>query len=143
GSIWEDALRDPVQALHAYRRVQELAPEDLVAIHAIQRVTEAAGRHAELVQAIEREAELVDDRGLRVALLHRAGSVLDDHIGDQEAALARFRKALDLDAGHVPSLASVGRIYYKVGRWNELLDVYERHAKASPNDEAVALLYKM
>jgi tetratricopeptide (TPR) repeat protein len=143
GSIWEDALRDPVQALHAYRRVQELAPEDLVAIHAIQRVTEAAGRHAELVQAIEREAELVDDRGLRVALLHRAGSVLDDHIGDQEAALQRFRKALDLDAAHVPSLASVGRIYYKVGRWNELLDIYERHAKASPKDEAVGLYYKM
>ncbi|HSD88479.1 MAG TPA: tetratricopeptide repeat protein [Kofleriaceae bacterium] len=143
GSVWEDSLGDPVQALHAYRRVQELAPEDLVAIHAIQRVTETAGRHKQLVEAIEREAELVGDRPLQVGLLHRAGTVLDDHVGDQEAALARFRKALELDPTFVPALASVGRIYYRAGRWVELLDVYERQAKASNATEAVALYYKM
>lgn len=143
GSIWEDALGDPVQALHAYRRVQELAPEDLVAIHAIQRVTEAAGRYPQLVEAIEREAELVDDRALRVGLLHRAGNVLDDHVADHEAALARFRKALELDPVYIPALASIGRIYYRTGRWNELLDIYERQAKASSGDEAVALYFKM
>src|SRR5690606_10986649 len=143
GSIWEDALGDPVQALHAYRRVQELAPEDLVAIHAIQRVTEAAGRYPQLVEAIEREAELVDDRALRVGLLHRAGNVLDEHVGDHEAALVRFRKALDLDPVYIPALASIGRIYYRTGRWTELLDIYERQAKASTGDEAVALYFKM
>ena len=143
GSLWEDALTDPVQALHAYRRVQELAPDDLVAIHAIQRVTEAAGRHPALVEAIEREAELVDDHALRVGLLHRAGTVLDEHVGDTEAALVRFRKSLELDAAFVPALASVGRIYYRTGRWAELLEIYERHAGAAPRDEAVALYFKM
>jgi len=143
GTIWEDTLGDPVQALHAYRRVQELSPEDLVAIHAIQRVTETAGRHKQLVEALQREAELVQDRPLRVGLLHRAGTVLDEHLGDQEAALARFRSALEIDPTFVPGLASVGRIYYRAGRWAELLDVYGRQAAASAPAEAVGLYFKM
>ena len=143
GSIWEDSLADPVQALHAFRRILELANDNLVAIHAVQRVAERAGRHAQLVESLEREAELVDDRDLRVGLLHRAGTVLDEHVNDQDAALVRFRKALELDPAFVPALASVGRIYYRAGRWAELLETYEREVAVSKGAEAVALLHKM
>ena len=143
GSIWEDSLADPVQALHAYRRVLDHDANHLVAIHAMQRVAEQAERHAVLVEAIEREAELVDDTALKVALLHRAGAVLDEQLSDQDAALVRFRKALDLDPGFVPALTSVGRIYHRGGRWSELLEIYERQARATTGEEAVALLHKM
>ena len=143
GSIWEDSVADPVQALHAYRRILQLDPDDSVAIHAVQRVAERAGRHAQLVEALERESQLVDDRDLKVGLLHRAGTVLDEHVNDQDAALVRFRKALELDPAFVPALASVGRIYYRAGRWAELLDTYEREVKVSTGAEAVALLHKM
>jgi tetratricopeptide (TPR) repeat protein len=143
GSVWEDSLGDPVQALHAYQRVLELDRDDLVAIHAVQRVAELAERHEVLVAAIEREAELVDDRELRVGLHHRAGTVLLEAVEDPEAALVHFRKALELDAAFVPALASVGRIYYAAGRWPELLEIYEREAKASTGAEQVALLHKM
>jgi cellulose synthase operon protein C len=143
GSIWEDSLADPVQALHAYRRVQELRPDDLVAIHAIQRVTEAAGRHQQLVEALERESELVEEPALKVGLVHRAGTVLDDHVADTEAALVRFKKALELDPKFVPALASVGRIYHRAGRWAELLAIYERQAAATSGDDSVGLYNKM
>jgi tetratricopeptide (TPR) repeat protein len=143
GSVWEDSLGDPVQALHAFRRLLELDPENLVALHAVQRVSERAGRHAQLVEALERESELVDDRDVKVGLLHRAGTVLDEHVGDQEGALVRFRKALDLDPTFVPALTSVGRIYHRAGRWPELLEIYDREAKVTTGPEAVALLYEM
>jgi tetratricopeptide (TPR) repeat protein len=143
GAVWEDSLADPVQALHAFKRVLELDPDDLVAIHSLQRVAERAERYPQLVEAIEREAVLVDDRELRVGLYHRAGTVLEEHIRDHEAALLRFRKALELDPAFVPALASVGRIYYAAGRWQELLDTHEREVKVSTKAEAVALLHKM
>ncbi|MGE5180481.1 MAG: tetratricopeptide repeat protein [Acidobacteriota bacterium] len=143
GSVWEDSLADPPQALHAYQRVLELDPDDLVAIHAVQRVAERAERHAQHVAAIEREAELVDDRDHRVGLYHRAGTVLDELVKDHDAALLRFRKALELDPAFVPALASVGRIYHGAGRWQELLEIYEREVKATTGADAVGLLHKM
>jgi len=144
GSVWEDSLGDPVQALHAFRRIRELDPDDLVAIHAVQRVAEKAGRYPQLVEALEREIELVDDAALRVGLLHRVGTVLDEHMADPDGALARLRRALELDPAFVPALASVGQIYYRAGRWSDLLDIYEREvAVTTIASEAIALLHKM
>jgi tetratricopeptide (TPR) repeat protein len=144
GSVWEDSLGDPVHALHAFGRIRELDPDDLVAIHAVQRVAEKAGRYPQLVEALEREIELVDDAALRVGLLHRVGTVLDEHMADPDGALTQFRRALELDPAFVPALASVGRIYYRAGRWSDLLGVYEREvAVTTIASEAVALLHKM
>ena len=144
GSLWEEALEDPAQALHAFGRILDITPGDLLAIHAIQRVAEHAGRHQQLVEALEREIELVDDPKLRVGLLHRVGTVFDEYLRDQDAALARFRRALEIDPQFVPALASVGRIYYRAGRWSDLLDVYAREVKATPNAaESVELIHKM
>ena len=78
-----------------------------------------------------------------MGLLHRAGTVLDEHAGDQDGALVRFKKALEIDPAFVPALASVGRIYYRAGRWHELLEVYSRQVVATKGTEAVALLHKM
>jgi len=144
GSVWEDSLGDPIQALHVFRRILELDPNELIAIHAVQRVAERAERYVQLVEALELEIERVDDPALRVGLLHRAGTVFDEHLGDQDAALARFRRALELDPTFVPALTSVGRIYYRVGRWQDLLDIYAREVEVTPiKSEAVALLHKM
>ena len=144
GSIWEDSLADPVQALHAFRRILELANDNLVAIHAVQRVAERAGRHAQLVESLEREAELVDDRdrswsGSCIARARCSTSTSTI----RTPRCVRFRKALELDPAFVPALASVGRIYYRAGRWAELLETYEREVKVSKGAEAVALLHKM
>lgn len=143
GSIWEDLLADPVQALHAYRRVLELDGAHLVALHAVQRVAERAERYQQLVEALEREVELIDDAKHRVGLLHRAGTVLDEQLKDQDAALVRFRRVLELDPANVPALASVGRIYYRAGRWNDLLDTYRRQVDLVTGPGQVALLFEL
>lgn len=144
GALWEDSLGDPVQAAHAYRRILKLEPNRLGAIHSLQRVTERGGRYKELVEAIELEAQHTSDKAQIVGLLHRAGTVLDEQLGDRDAALARFRRALDRDPRFVPALASLGRIYYRAGRWEDLLAMYERElAVTDKGPAAIALLHRM
>jgi tetratricopeptide (TPR) repeat protein len=144
GSLWEDALEDPVQAAHAYRRILKLEEDSLGALHALQRVCEKAGRYDEVVAALDREAELTEDRPLVVALLHRAGTVLDEHLGDAGSAKLRFQRALELDPAFVPVLASLGRIYYRAGHWDDLLEMYRRQMETTPPGAArAALLAKM
>lgn len=144
GAVWEDALDDPLQASHAYRRALELDPDSLRAIHALQRVYERADRHRELVETLELEASKVEDTELRVSLLHRAGTVLDEYVEDREAAVLRFRKVLELNPTFVPALASLGRICYRDGRWADLLEMYKRELRVTPaGPAALTLLYRM
>jgi len=144
GAILEDAVGEPAQAAHAYRRVLDLDADHLGAIHALQRATERAGRYRELVDALELEAEKTRDQGHVVALVHRSGEVLDEQLGDRDGAIARFRRALRVDPKHVPSLTSLGRIYYRAGRWDDLLEMYQQELDlTSPGPRAAAILQKM
>ncbi len=140
-STWEDSLGDAVQALHALTRILELDRNNLVAIHAMQRVAERAERYAQVIEAIEREIELVDNATVRVGLFLQAGNVLDEHLHDPEAALVRYRKALELEPQNLSVLAAIGGIYHRTNRWTDLLDIRARQAAATPaGPEAVTLM---
>lgn len=142
--LYVDYLNEPVQAGHTYRRVLKIDPDHLGAIHALQRVCELAGRFKELVEALEMEAAKTLDKGKVVQLLHRAGEVADEKLDDREGALLRLRRVLELDPKYAPALASVGRLYHRTGRWEDLLGVYERElAITKPGKAAVALLHTM
>ncbi len=144
GRIKEDALDAPGQAVAAYRRILDIDKDHLGAIHAMQRAAERGGRWKELVAALELETELVKDPQVVAALLHRAGEIYEEHLEDLDAALARYRKIIERTPKYAPALSNLGRLYYKAGRWEELLEVYRRELDAAPRGpEAAALLYKM
>lgn len=144
GRIHEDALNHPGPAVSAYKRILEIEPGHLGAIHAWQRAAERSAQHRELVTALEAEAELVTGTEKRVALLHRAGEVCELELGDDEAALARYRRVIALDRRYLPALASLGRLYYRAGRWEDLCETYRSELAAMPSDrEAAALWFKL
>lgn len=149
GAVYEDLLDEPDKAAHAYERILKLEPGHLGAIHALQRSAERAGKHEQLVAALDMEiAEITKDPkqkndALRVALLHRSGEVMDLELGDRKGALARFKQLLEIDPKYVPGLTSVGRLYHAAGRWEDLLDIYERELEVSDDAASVVLLQKM
>ena len=144
GRLYEDALEAPAQALTAYRRILDVDPQHLGAIHALQRAAERAGRFKDLVQALELEAQKVSDKRQRLTLLHRAGEVCEVEMGDDDAALALYRKVYDLDRAYAPALSSLGRLHYKAGRFEDLLETYQAELRASgKSPQSAALMYKM
>ncbi|MCA9688937.1 MAG: tetratricopeptide repeat protein, partial [Myxococcales bacterium] len=144
GDIFSHELSEPIQAAHTYRRILKLDPNHLGAMHALQRATETSGRYKELVEALELESRNTFEKDRIVALLHRAGEVLDTHLDDRDGALARYRKVLELNPKYEPALASVGKLYHRAGRWEDLLATYERELQLKETPTAsVALLYTM
>ena len=142
--IYADYLHEPVQAAHTYRRILKLDPDHLGAIHALQRACEVAGRYKELVDALELEAGKTLDKQRIVTLLGRAAEIIDEKLEDREGALVRYRRALELDPKHAPSLAGLGRLYHRLGRWEDLYSVYDRELGITPMGRAsVALLHTM
>ncbi|MFW6050499.1 MAG: tetratricopeptide repeat protein [Myxococcota bacterium] len=144
GSLYEDVLGEPVQAAQTYRRILALVPNDMQAIHALQRTTERAGRWQDYLDALQLEIAQLEDDEEKVPLLHRMGEVLHDHLGDWSGAVERLREALALDAGHGPTLGTLGRLYHDAGRWEDLLEVYERELQLAEDDpRRVTLLARM
>ena len=142
--LYEDVLEEHALAAQTYKRVLQQDASHLAAVHAWQRSAARAQRPRELLEALDYEIELTVERDRLVALLHRAGEVLDEQLGDRDEAIARYRRGLDKDPRHVPTLSSLGRLYYAAGRWNDLLDVYAQELRlTSAKPRRVALLQKM
>lgn len=144
GRLHEDALGAPAQAVTAYRRILELAPKHLEALHALQRAAERASAWKELIAALETEASLHAAPAAKLPLYHRAGEICEQHLDDVDAALAFYRRAIELEPGYAPALGSMGRLFYRQGRWDDLLDVYRRELRVTPRGaQSAALLYKI
>ncbi|UCH28466.1 MAG: tetratricopeptide repeat protein, partial [Myxococcales bacterium] len=142
--LYEDVLEEHALAAQTYKRVLQQDASNLAAVHAWQRSAARAHRPRELLEALDYEIELTVERDRLVALLHRAGEVLDEQLEDRDEAIARYRRALDKDPRHVPTLSSLGRLYYAAGRWNDLLEVYGQELRlTSAKARRVALLQKM
>jgi len=140
GRLLEDALADPGRAVTAFRRILDVEPNHLGAIHAVERAAERAGRYKELVAALELEVARVTDKRRRLELLHRAGEVAELDLADDAQALAFYRKAFELEHGYLPALAGLGRLHYKAGRWDALLETYRaelEHTPAGPGSAAL------
>ncbi len=142
--LYEDVLAEHALAAQTYKRVLQQDASNLAAVHAWQRSAARAHRPRELLEALDYEIELTVERDRLVALLHRAGEVLDEQLEDRDEAIARYRRGLEKDPRHVPTLSSLGRLYYAAGRWNDLLDVYAQELRlTSAKPRRVALLQKM
>lgn len=144
GRLYEDALGSPEQAMAAYRRILEVAPQELSALHSLQRSAERAGLFKDLVDALEQEAERTADRRRKLELLHRAGEVAETDLGDEAQAIAIFKRLLELDKTYAPGYASLGRLFYKSGRWEELLETHKSELRLlGKGPRVAALLFKM
>lgn len=144
GQLYEDVLEEHALAAQTYKRVLQQDASNLSAVHAWQRSAARAHRSRELLEALDYEVELTVERERLVALLHRSGEVLEEQLDDRDGAIGRYRAALEKDPRHVPTLSSLGRLYYATGRWNDLLEVYGQELRlTSAKARRVALLQKM
>jgi tetratricopeptide (TPR) repeat protein len=144
GRVHEDALGDPQAALTAYRRILGIEAGHLGAVHAAERAAERGGLYRELCEMLELEAKLVKDAKERLMLLHRAGEVAEHELNDDSVALGLQRRVLELDPKFGPALASLGRLYFRAGRWEDLVHVYQAELASLPRGpESARLDYKI
>lgn len=144
GRAHEDALGDSQAALTSYRRILGIDAGHVGAVHAAQRAAERGGLYRELSEMLELEAKLVKDVKERLMLLHRAGEVAEHDLNDDALALGLQRRVLELDPKFQPALASLGRLYFRGGRWEDLVHVYQAELTSLPRGpESARLDYKI
>jgi tetratricopeptide (TPR) repeat protein len=117
GAIYEQELRDAPRAIEAYLDVEASLPNHAEALVALTRLYERTEAWEKTVELLERRAALAEVRSQRVELYHKAGEITAERLGDAKTAEARFVRALEVDATHVPSMTALVEIYRKHGEF--------------------------
>lgn len=144
GVIAEEKAGDLEAARRAYAQVLELAPRHLGAIRTLGRLATRREDWAEVLRMFELEAEATEDQQELVAIFHRIGVVTEERLRDVDAAMAHYEKALALNPTYLPALRSLGRIYGRQERWDDLVAMFERELEMTRSPEQqVALLFRI
>ncbi|OGQ18383.1 MAG: hypothetical protein A2138_00455 [Deltaproteobacteria bacterium RBG_16_71_12] len=105
GTINEQMLLDPGNAVTAYKAALDIEPGHLPSIQALRSVATQKGDHQERLHWLRAESSYTADELKKTELHTETGLFLQDTLADLEGAEAEFEKALAFTFDHLPRRA--------------------------------------
>ncbi|MCA9669324.1 MAG: tetratricopeptide repeat protein [Myxococcales bacterium] len=156
--IYEGKLRNAELAINALVRALEHR-QDLAMTLELADLFERERRWEELAATLERALPLagdlpaegssadagetpeVRDRGEATVIAYRLGAVRLEHLDDAVGAVAALRHAVRLSPDHTPARQLLGRLYARLERWDDLVELLrsEMQIYSDPGRRAATL----
>lgn len=128
GEIYADQLGNPAGAFDVYCRAMKAAPENPGIVARLEGLAREQERLPDMVTLLGSLASEADDPTLARGLLIKAASLQDEDLGDVDAAVASYSKALELDEADAEVLASLEALFRRTERWREVIEVLRKRA---------------
>jgi tetratricopeptide (TPR) repeat protein len=128
GSILVEHLGDDKSAEPRFVTVLRLDPEHQGALQALEGIYRRLQNGARLADILDRRSEGELDPTKRRGQLAEV-AVLRESQGDRGAAVAAWRKVLDLEESDSEGLAALCRLYDDAKQWEDLVGILELQAK--------------
>lgn len=139
--IAEDRLSDLASASRHYHKALELDPRSLTALRGLDRIYSRTGDFTKLLENLHLQLGLSSTPKQRIGVLERIASIHDEEFLDHARAAEAHEKVLEIDQAHSGALASLGRHYRALDRWEDTAKLYERRLSlCTDNAERVELL---
>lgn len=141
--LLEQKLGDTARARAIFEAVLSEDPSHSKANDGLMRILDRAGDYPALIQLLE--ARLNGEAPAeRVKTLCRIGELYDDRIGQTDAALIHYKKALERDPESLDALRGIERILTREGKYKELIEnLDEQVAVAITPKQKVSLLERI
>ena len=135
---YADDLGHPEYAQPYYQQVLALDPNNVAVLRQMANFFKKSGnwqqQGATLTEALNRAVTDVDRKEINTEL----GEVLERRMNDVDGSLAFYKRALDVDAYHLPALEALERIYTDRSQIEDLVEILTRKAKALTEPDQVA-----
>jgi len=130
-------LGDQAGAFAAYAKAFEASPESVEILGRLETIAAGQSRIPEMVKLVEGSAAKADDPQLQRRLFLRAAQIHENEIGDVEASVAAYLRALALDETDEEVLGALEQLYRRTERWQDLLEILQRRAAitSDPQDQ--------
>lgn len=97
-----------------------------------------------LLDTYEAEANAAEDGRQKAARLYKAAETLEERLDRVDDAIARYSACLQLAPGFLPAQKALTRLYEKLGRWPELVALYEADLlQTNDREEQISTLNKI
>ncbi|NUN12530.1 MAG: tetratricopeptide repeat protein [Myxococcales bacterium] len=137
--IYENVLKLPEVAYQTGKRYVT-AQLTMPAVVLLRRLAEPAGQWRDLAVFLEQLAE-TESSGLRTAILKEVAEIRERVLDDPEGAAALYERLLPEDAQVQLAAEALERLYRRLGRFEELGELFEHLAVTSADDSTRLLLY--
>jgi tetratricopeptide (TPR) repeat protein len=126
GEIYSEKLDRPNDALRAFNALLEQAPPDSKTHDRIQALLERMDDIEGLTRALELRSQASRSVGERLAALKALARLMDDRLDDPARAAAYWEEFRAQDSADTESLDALARLYDRMARSRELLEVLEQ-----------------
>lgn len=133
--VYEDHLNDLTEATRRYEAVLAVDPSNLVALKGLDRIFNRTGKYRELVENLERQVMLAATPRQKINLYERIAGINDEEFLDHAHAAEALEAILKIDPANDHALTTLARHYRALGKWEELVKLYDKHANVT-GDEA-------
>ncbi len=142
--VYQADLGDVETAIGLYRRVLEIDEAHLAAAESLERLFRQTERYQDLSLILQRKSSIVDEPQDKKLALFQAASIEEDVLAQPEAAIAVYRKVLEIDEDDVRALDALVKQYLSLSRWQDLLAVFNKKADlVGDPDEKKRIYYEM
>ncbi len=140
GDVYNAELHDADRAVDAYLNITAINPDNVTALDALTRIYDKRGDHGQALDTMMHLSRLLHDPQAVVDLRYRMGRLLDEKIGDRASAVDQYQSALDVEAGHLPSLEAMRKIHLDSGDWLAAAKMLEQESQHQQQPRLIARL---
>lgn len=137
GETLEERLARVDDAITRYQSCLQHQPGFLPAQKALVRLFERLGRWTDLVGLYDQELLQTPDKEQQVSLLNKIAAIYEERLDAPARAIECLKRVQDLVPEHLPSLRSLGRLYERLGQWQDLLELNEHETRLAADTKQV------
>ena len=126
--LYEERLGNLGEAERRFEAVLEIAPDDLAALKGLDRIYNRTNKYRELLANLERQVQVAPTPRQKINLYERMASLYDEEFLDHARAADCLDQILGLDPENEGALTRLERHCRALGRWENLCELYEKHA---------------
>lgn len=126
GRLQDEVLDDPEAAEASFRKVLEFDPLNADTLDALVHLFDHRGRDRAYVLALEQKLEAVVTLEEKKAILHAIARAYEERLGDVGEAVYSLERALEFDGGDRTTVALLGELYRREGRYADLRELWAR-----------------
>jgi tetratricopeptide (TPR) repeat protein len=142
GDLHRMHLGDLQEARRCYEAVLEEAPHHPHALAGLDQTLALSGQYKDLLSSLHRQLEGSPTPRQQVALWERIAQLYEEEFLLHADAAVALESVLRLDPSRTTAMLSLARLYRTLEQWQDLSDLYQRHAEqvAEPSARVPILL---
>ncbi|MFZ5443233.1 MAG: tetratricopeptide repeat protein [Myxococcota bacterium] len=142
-ALYEQHQRD-VDAVGRYHAILNRVPGHAGALAGLGKLHYRAQNWQGLLDTYEAEAAALADPRQRAGRVYKAAETLEERLGRVDDAIGRYNTCLQLSPGYLPAQKALIRLYEKLGRWADLVAMYEQDLlQTSDREQQISTLNKI